>query len=727
MKKRNVFPFIKQRDMTECGTTCLAMIFKYYGLYNVQSTLRELAHVSREGTTLFALGEILRLFGFDGDGYETSYEWLPKIDLPCIVHYQGNHYVVVYKADEKHVWIADPAYGKDKLTKEEFEKKWNGVLLTVTPTDMVFKNKDMLDLVEARRKRETDVRQKFYVSLVRSFKRELWEIGGATFLLQVLALALPLFTQTIIDQVIIYQDKPLLYAILAGLAVIFLTRLLLTFGRNILLTQFKVEFELKFFSNFFHHFIHLTQKYFDGHRREDFINRFQENLKIRQLFSPGVLQSFLDFFAVIIYIAALFFIHSTLAFFVLVFVVIFVVLAIIYTPRLKNLEDKVFHENLRTMGTFLDSLLGIQTVKLMQLERARFWQWKQKYRRALNKVLETQTLSITLQSTLQGLFNFSRIGIYWLGAYMAFTGDITIGGYMAFVAIFTMILNPIENISRLWFIVTSLMVTYARLNDVFIQEPEKTDLLEQDVRIEGDIVVKNLTFRYNPKQEEPILNNMSVALPSGSHVSIVGRNGSGKTTFVKLLVKLYTHYQGTIHFGVSELKKLHPQTLRKRVVMVPQDIYIFAGTIKENILHAKPDATIDELVRAVKLADFYDFVKDNYFGFNYIVGEAGSNLSGGQKLKMAFARLFLTDPEVIILDEATSVLDVESETKIMDNVKSTFKDKTIISIAHRMSTVKDSDMILVFDNGEIVEQGKHKELLDQRGLYYRFMKRYLDF
>lgn len=728
IKKRKIFPVLKQRDMTECGTTCLAMIFKFYGLYNVQSILREIAHVSAEGTDLYTMTEVAQMFGFESDGYETSYEWLPKIDLPVICHYEGNHYVVVYKATADEVWLADPAFGKTRMSKDEFSKRWNGILMTVEPTELVFKNKDVMDLVAKRREQLKDVRRNFYVALLHPFKRVIWEILIATFVIQFLALALPLFTRTIVDQVIMYQDRPLLFAILAALVIIFFTRVLMTFGRNILLTQFKIEFELNFFSRFFDHFIHLNQKYFDGYKREDFINRFQENMKIRHLFSPGVLQSFLDVGFIFIYIIALFFINAYLALFVLAFVFIFFVLTIIFTPRLHNLEDKIFHESLKTMGTFLDTLLGIQTVKLLSLERLKFWQWKNKYRRALNKVLETQMLSIMLESTLQGLFMASRIGIYWIGAYLAFTSQITIGDYVAFIAIFTLIMQPVQTMSRLWFMIAAVMVTYDKLNDVFVQPREMVDLQEQRMtQIGGDIEIQRLTFRYRPNDDLPVLDDLSVKIPHGSHVAIVGRNGSGKTTLAKLLVKLYDHYEGRISLGGTEIRSIHPQALRKKVVMVPQDIYIFGGTIKENIMYANPDAEMKAVVQATTLACFDRFVHDNYLGYNYMVGESGSNLSGGQRLRLAFARLFMADPEVIILDEATSVLDVESEKIIMQNVRQRFPGKTIISIAHRMSTVKDADLILVIDEGRIIEQGDHETLLKQQGLYFAFMKTYLDF
>ena len=714
--------------MTECGTTCLAMIFKYYGLYNIQSTLRELAHVSAAGTDLYTLSEVAQMFGFESDGYETSYEWIPKVKLPCICHYEGNHFVVVYKANEQKVWIADPAFGKAIMMKDEFIKRWNGVLLTVEPTDLVFKNKDVMDLLEKRRQELREVRKNFYTALLYPYKGVLTEIALATLVIQILALVLPMFTRTIVDQVIVYQDRPLLFAILAALVVTFAVRTLIAYARNVMILQFKTEFELDFFSRFFDHFIHLNQKYFDGYKREDFIHRFQENMKVRHLLRPGILDTFIDVPFLIIYIAVLFWISPLLALFVSVFVACFLLLTVIFSPRLHYLEERAFYEGVKTMGSFLDTLLGVQTVKLLGIEILKFWDWKSKYRRALNKVLETHSLYLMLQSILEGLFNLSRIGTYWIGAYLAMNGIITLGDYVAFITIFTLILQPIQRMSLLWFMILELSVTYDKLNDILVQPREIADFQLQRVGdIRGQLEAANVRFRYRDNEEKWILNDLSVTIPAGSQVAIVGRNGSGKTTFAKLLVRLYDHYQGKISLGGVELRSIHPRTLRKKIVMVPQDIFIFSTTIKENIMYARDEATMDDVVQATQLAMFDDFVHNNYLGYNYMVGESGANLSGGQRLRLAFARLFISQPEVIILDEATSVLDVESEQRIMVNVRKFFPTQTIISIAHRMSTVKSADLILVIDQGTVVEQGNHDQLMSQKGLYYEFMKTYLDF
>ncbi|MEI8204905.1 MAG: peptidase domain-containing ABC transporter [Bacteroidota bacterium] len=728
MKSKTSFPFIQQRGMSECGPTCLAMIFKYYGYYNIQTHLVKIGEVTSEGTNLYQLIEISEQFGFVAEAYELSFEHLKEIKLPCIAHYDGVHFIVVYKYSEDYVWVADPAYGKDKLSRKDFEKYWNGIVLTLEPTPEIFKNKDLNEAVEEFRKERKSIFKKVYSPILTSMKKVIGEILLATFLLQILGLAIPFFTQTIIDNVLVNQNKKLLVAILIGMFGIFLTQILLMYIRNILLVQFKINFELDFFSRFFKHFISLKQRYYDSNRREDFMARFQENLNIRQLVNPTVIESIIDLLFVLLYIPVLIIYNVKLGLLALLFVVLFFLFTMYYAPIMRSLVFKVFFKNLETLGEFLDSLLGIKTVKLLSLENFMFWKWKNKYKKTLNVVLESEQKSIMLHSLQRSLFFLSQIAVFWIGAYMTFKNEITIGQYLAFTAIFLIVMNSLNNLSIIWYNLTELWVSLGRLNDVFMQETENTSLLELINEFETDkISLKNLSFKYDEKGSDYIIKNFNVDINKGEHIGIVGRNGAGKTTLVKLLLNLYPLYEGEIYINNHELRKLNPLILRRKIFLFPQDLYIFAGTIKENILYGNLKADMEDIIRAAKMADLHDFIKSLHLGYNHKVGDTGGNLSGGQKLKIGFARLFLSNPDIIILDEAGSQLDVESEKIIMGNIKKHFSGKTILTIAHRMNTLRNADTIWVIDKGEIVEVGHHDELINKEGLYHKFMMTYIDY
>lgn len=726
IRRRLIFPFTRQRDSTECGTTCLAMIFRYYGLSNVQASLRQLAQVGQTGTDLYTLSEIAERFGFRSEGFQLAFESLREISMPCIAHVDGNHFVVLRRADDQHVWIADPGYGKERLTREEFERRWSGVVLTVEPTEEAFRSSELEELLQTQRQRKRAVLKAFYLSLLKPFRAVLLEVLAATGLLHLLGLALPLFTQVIIDEVLITKSQTLLLAILAGMVAILLTQVLLTYVRNVLITQFKVRFELDFFSNFFDHFIRLSQSYFDGFRREDFINRFHENLKLRKILSPAILQSLVDVVFIVVSLAVLFMYEVRLAAVAAGFVLFFVVATIIYSPKLRFLEEKIFYENLKTMGAFLDSLLGMQSIKLLGIEDLKFRQWKRRYTRALNKVLDAEQTQIMLQSMLRGAFFAGQVAVYWIGAFMAFEGALSIGQYFAFVTIFTAIMVSVDSVAVLWFLVTELSVTFTRLNDVFLQEPEQASHTAASWPENGATLrLERVSFSYAGSADEPVLRDINLEISPGERVALVGRNGSGKSTLVKLLVRLYDNYRGRIVAGAVDIRDIPLDVLRERVVMVPQDVYLFTGTIKENILYGNPEASMPAVVQAARLADLHDHVRELFLGYNHMVGEGGGNLSGGLRLKVALARLFLRQMDVLILDESSSVLDVEAERRILENVRNHYPDTTIITIAHRLQTVRSADRILVLDRGRLVEEGPHEELLRQEGLYHRFVHSYV--
>lgn len=720
------FPFIKQRDYSECGTTCLAMILRWYGLDNVQAALRELAGVWAHGTDLLTLARTAERFGFRAEGVRMRPEHVQQVPLPLIAHYRGNHYVVVYRANATHVWIADPAVGKEKLTLQEFTARWNGIALLLEPSGSIKPHADVLELIERYRERQRTFGQ-MIVELIRErFRRPLTEILVASILLAVLGLSLPLFTQSIIDNVLVLRNNALLVALAVAMSLIVVMQLILSYVRQLLVLQSRIEFEYEFFARFFERMLQLGQRYFDAHKREDFIQRFQENIKLRSLLSSGTVQALLDVVLVLVLTPILWFYHTGLAAIATGVVVLFALTTILFTPRLRALQNKVFAENARTMGAFLDTLLGITTIKLLVAELPRLWQWRGIYKYALNKVHQTMVTQARMSIILRSLVVLGQVAIYWVGAWISAEGAISIGEYVAFIAIFGIVLNASNSIGELWVVLTELGVTFARLGDVLVQEPEiSTNTPRQPMPPSAELCFSNVTFAYAP-QSPPVLRDITLVIPEGARIGIIGRNGSGKTTLAKLIVRLYDTYSGSITIGGIELRSIDPAALRSHVTMLPQDPYIFDGTIAENIALAKPDATMDEIIWAAQQAELHSDVQRFYLGYHQRVGNFGAQLSGGQRLKVALARLFLSDARILILDEASSALDALSEERIMQNLYTHFAGRTIISIAHRMTTLQHVDRIIVLDRGELVEEGSHEELLQRQGLYYQFLRTYVE-
>ncbi|OJJ14081.1 hypothetical protein BKI52_44670 [marine bacterium AO1-C] len=711
----------------ECGTTCLAIIFKYYGYSDIRNFLSDKAEVNQAGTDLFTLSTLAEDFGFEASGYRMEYSSFTEVALPCIAHYDGNHFVVIYKTSPTHVWVADPAIGKYKLSREEFEAKWNGIVLVLEPTADLFKKNKHTEEVKRLKQAQKKLIKEFYVKTLLSSKKFLIRVVLATLLLQSLGLALPFFTQGIIDHVLANDNFKLLYAILIGMFLVFTTQIILSYSRNILLAQFKVVFERSFFSAFFEHFIRLKQSYFDRHKREDFINRFQENMKIRKAMNPGILEALIDTAFVLAYLCILFVYNVYLGLVTLGFIVLYTTLAFVFFPRLKNLESQIFSENVKTMGQFLDTLLGMQSVRLLGIEKVKFWQWKNQYTKNLNKVLETENAYIKLSTLLSGVFFISQATIYWLGAYFTFANQLSLGQYIAFITIYTILINSLRNVTNLGFIFTELTVSFNKVNDVLLQEAETHEKAVKPMPAQPSIHFKDVFFKYKSQSDQWILKGVNLDIPFGSQVGIVGRNGSGKSTLIKVLARLYDHYTGNITIGETPIAHVSMLEFRKKVGIIPQDVFLFDGTIRENILYGNPKATTEEIIEAAKMADLHDFVKTQYLGYNLKIGENGVKLSGGQQLKVAFARLFVANPDIIILDEASSALDIATEKKIMENIQTKFAGKTVISIAHRIHTLKSSDLIIVIDQGQVAETGNHDQLMESKGVYYDFTNTYLNF
>jgi ATP-binding cassette subfamily B protein len=405
---------------------------------------------------------------------------------------------------------------------------------------------------------------------------------------------------------------------------------------------------------------------------------------------------------------------------------------VIISNKRNVLIDKVFVENSKSMGEFIDALNGIQNLKLLSVEHIRMWRWGSQYRRNMNVVLDLESLDNYLVSIMRTFYFTSLVVVYWYGAYLTFENAMTIGEYIAFNSIFFIIMNNLSKTIVLSTVIGQLKMILTKLNELLIQPRETQDFnIEQVTISQPKLTLDKVSFGYvNPyaaEEKKLILDNISLTIPYGNYVGIVGRNGSGKTTLVKLLSKLYDNFEGTISLNDIPIQKLHTYFYRRKVVTIPQQVHIFNDTIKNNILYGNPEATMEQVIEAAKMADIHEYILSNTLNYNTKVGESGVKLSGGQQLKIAFARLFLMNPEIIILDEASSALDVETEQKIIQNLQKHFKGKTIISIAHRLNTLVSADMLLVIDKGKLVEQGTHTELINQGGIYAQFMKTYVNF
>lgn len=704
------FPFLRQRDETDCGAACLGMICKHYGLSIGLSRLRDTAGVTRDGASLAGLAEAAEGIGFITRGVRTGYERLRRADLPAVIHWMGNHFVVLFRITPEYAMVADPATGTRRLSRREFEAGWTGVALLLEHTGRVAE--------------EEPPRSSFrrFLPLVRPYGRILGEILLASLLLNLFGLASPIFTQTIVDRVLVHQDRDLLNLMLIGMAVVAVFQMGTSALRTYLIAYVSARLSIAMLSRFYRHLLALPLRFFALRRTGDMTTRFGENVKIQALLTGATVSAILDVMMLFVYAGLMFYYHARLAAVALASVPLSVGLTLVYTPILKSISRRAFLSRAEQSSALIDSLRGIDVVKAMAVERSARWQWERHYVKQIQIGLHGTKMQM-LFGALGGLANlFSSTFILWYGATLVIAGALSVGQLMAFNALTGSVTGPVMGLIGLWPQVQEARIALDRLNDVYETPVEVSRRGDYGVtlrRVEGRIAFEKVFFRYGAGAQGPhVLNGVDLNVAPGQRVAVVGRSGAGKTTLVKLIPRLFDPTEGRMTLDGVDLRDLRPEWLRRQVGMVLQEPFLFNGTIAENIALGEEDVEVEQVVEAARMANAHGFIANLPMGYETRIGEQGARLSGGQRQRIAIARALYRDPRVLILDEATNALDTESERAILENLEEILKDRTAFLIAHRMSTVRGADLIVVLDDGHIVETGDHEELMERRGLYY---------
>jgi len=705
------FPFIRQHDQTTCGTTCLMMIAKYYGKNFSSSRLRELAHVDLSGSSLANLASAAEQLGFSTRGMKLDYDTLMSVHLPCIVHWQGFHYIVVYRIDGRYVWVSDPAIGLRKYDKEYFLKNWNGITLILEPTP------------EFEKAEEDRSSIKNFLQFIQPYKLILFEIFIASLLLNIFGLATPIFTQNIVDKVLMHRNISMLNIMLIGMLVVLVFRILTMIIRQYLIIHTSMKIDLRMLVLFYKHLLALPLSYFKVRKIGDFITRFGENMKIRNFLTNTALTLVLDVILIIVYLSLMFYYNVQMTVLAILFIPIFTIMTLLFTPILKRLNIDSFTARAESESHLIESIHAIDTIKAMNIEYPIRWKWEDKFIKTLNIDFKLYNTGMYFHSIGDFVGTLSSTIILWYGAHKVMDGVLSVGELMAFMALMGSVIAPINRIITSWDTLQQTLVSVDRLNDIFTAKTEFPESMEEATGMilkepKGEVVFENVYFRYGGNDDPYILSNINLKIEPGQTVAVVGRSGSGKTTLVRLLSRFYDATEGKILIDGCDIRNLNLSHLRRLVGYVLQENFIFNGTIRENISLGDPEETMEKVIEAAKLANAHDFISNLALGYETKVGESGLQLSGGQKQRIAIARVLYSKPKIIVFDEATSSLDTESEQAIQKNLGTILKDKTAIIIAHRLSTVRNADQIVVMDNGEIVEQGTHEELMEKRGLYH---------
>jgi ATP-binding cassette subfamily B protein len=703
------YPFFEQQSAADCGAACLVMVGRYWGKNLSINRLRDLANVSRSGASMRSLSAAAESLGFATRPVKASLDKFAQQSLPAIAHWQGRHYIVVYEITKKQVIVADPAIGQRQLTIKEFLAGWTGYALLLQPTTSLKKTQEA----------NTPFWQLF--DLVKPHFQVLLEVFIASVLIQVFGLVTPLFTQLLLDRVIVQGSILTLNTVGFGLLIFGLFRVAINGLRQYLLDHTANRISVALMVGFIKHTFGLPLSFFESRYVGDIVSRVQENQKIQRFLTGEALSIGLDLLTVFVYVGLMFWYSPPMALMTLAIVPPFVLLTFFATPFLRRISREVFTAGTLENSYLIQSLTGISSIRSMAIEQTVRWHWEELLNNLIKKNFSGQVISNQLQLISSTIQSLASTGLLWFGAWLVIQNQLTIGQLVAFNMLLGNIIQPFQRLIILWNQLQEVIVATERINDVL--EAQLEEDLEHNPRqflprLIGRIRFHNVTFRYHPESEINILENLSFEILPEQTVAVVGRSGSGKTTLSKLILGLYLATDGRVLIDNQDVTSISLHSLRSQIGVVDQDTFLFGGTIRENITIAHPEASLEEIVEAAQLAGADEFIKRMPMGYETQIGEGGGMLSGGQRQRLAIARALLGNPRLLILDEATSHLDAESERIIQNNLKKILQGRTSVIIAHRLSTVRHADLILVLDRGVLVESGTHEELITKKGHYF---------
>ena len=703
------YPFFQQQSAADCGAACLVMVGRYWGKRFSINRLREVANVDRNGASLRSLATAAESIGFTARPVKASLDKLAEQNLPAIVHWEGKHYIVVYEVKGDRIIVADPAISQLSLTHAQFNAGWTGYTLLLQPTALF------------REAEETRTSLWKFFELAKPHRLVLLEVFLASILIQIFGLITPLFTQLLLDRVIVQGSTLTLNAVGLGLLIFGLFRVAIVGLRQYLLDHTANRVDLSLIVGFISHTFKLPLSYFESRYVGDIIARVQENRKIQQFLTGEALSVLLDLLTVFVYLGLMFWYSWKLTLLVSVIIPPFVLIALIATPFLQKISREIFNAYNDETGYLIQSLTGIRTVKSLAIEQTVRWNWEELFGKSIQKNFSGQIIGNTLSVFSSTIEAVVTTVLLWFGAWQVIQNELTIGQLIAFNMLLGNVISPFQRLSALWNEFQEVIIAVERINDVIDAPPEEN--WQQETRqslppICGCIRFEKVTFRYHAESDLNTLENVSFEIKSGQTVALVGRSGSGKTTISKLLLGFYPTTEGKILIDGYDITSLSMQSLRSQIGVVDQDTFLFGGTIRENISIAHPGITQAEIIKATQQAGAHQFIQELPMGYETQIGEGGGMLSGGQRQRLAIARALLGNPRLLIFDEATSHLDAESERIIQTNLNTILAERTSLIIAHRLSTVRNADLILVLDRGILVESGIHSELMAKRGHYY---------
>lgn len=720
------FPHYIQHDAMDCGPTCLRMVAAYYGKRYSLEGLREKSFITREGVSMLGISEAAEKIGFRSICVQVGYEKLQEAPLPCIIHWNQQHFVVVYKLNDKHVWVADPGAGKLKYTKEEFCNCWlssrkneedTGVALLLEPTPEFYTIEDEGD--EVNRKGFS-----FLYSYLRPYRGLVGQLLLGLLLGSMIQLMLPFLTQSVVDFGINNQNLGFIYLVLIAQLMLSFSSSAVDFIRGWILLHLGTRINIALISDFLIKLMKMPIAYFDSKMTGDILQRINDHKRIQDFLTGSSLSVIFSVFNIIIFGIVLL-VYSGMIF--LIFMggsTLYVTYVWLFMKKRAELDHKRFAQQSANQSTVVQLVNGMQEIKLSACEQQKRWEWE----RIQAKLFRVNIKSLALrqyQDSGAVLINQSKnLLITALVASLVVKGEMTLGMMLSVQYIIGQLNSPVNELIAFARDMQDARLSMDRLSEVRDKpdEEDPTRELLREIPEGKEIRLQNLNFKYDPLSEYPTLDDINLVIPPGKQTAIVGMSGSGKTTLVKLLLGFYPPASGDIFIGDTPLGSYSIREWRKRCGVVMQDGFIFSDSIAGNIAPGVEHIDKKRLRHAAEVANIHDFIEELPLAYNTKIGQEGHGLSQGQKQRILIARAVYKDPEFIFFDEATNALDANNERTIMNNLQTFFKGRTSVVVAHRLSTVRNAEQIIVIEQGRIAETGTHEALIALEGRYYKLVK-----
>lgn len=712
----------------DCGPSCLRMVAAFYGkTYSLQK-LRELAHISREGVSLLGLSDAAETIGFRTIGARITLEQLVEAPKPCVVHWDQDHFVVVYKYRKGIIYVADPAFGLVKYSETEFKKHWlatvrhgeqKGICLLFDPTPKFFE-------LEGEEMNRSNF--KFLLKYLKPHRKLVVQLVIGFLVGSLIQLIFPFLTQSIVDVGINTQDIDFIYLVLAAQMMLFLSRMTVDFIRSWILLHISTRINISIISDFLIKLMKMPIGFFDTKMIGDLLQRIGDHKRIERFLTSQSLQVIFSVFNIFIFSIVLIFYSITIFLVFLLGSALYIGWVFLFLKKRRELDFKRFAQLADNQSKLIQLINGMQEIKLNNYERQKRWEWERIQARLFKVNISNLSLQQYQQAGSVFINETKNIVITVLAATAVVHGNMTLGMMLAVQYIIGQMNSPLDQMIEFMQISQDAKISLERLSEIHNHPDEEQD---QGGKLSAlpavpDIHISDLIFQYEGPHSPKVLNNINLVIPQGKVTAIVGTSGSGKTTLVKLLLGFYPPVSGTIKVGDSDLSDYRQHWWRDKCGAVMQDGFIFSDTIANNIGIGLDEIDKERLNYAVRMANIQEFIETLPLNYNTKIGPEGVGLSQGQKQRILIARAIYKNPDFIFFDEATNALDANNEKVILENLDEFFAGKTVIVVAHRLSTVKNAHQIIVLEKGSIVEIGSHEELTAKQGAYYNLVKNQLE-